>query len=282
MSSDPFVLILAGGSGTRLKPLCSELLPKQFLKINSDLSLLQMTVLRFLKLFSSKQIYIITSEPFLKETKKHLEFLSSSLVNQIIVEPKAKNTAFAITWAIKELRNQFKKEFTLLVSPIDHIFLKEETFLCQIEKSFSLFRPSHLLAYGTEPERIDTELGYLKKGSKLTEQFFNCSSFTEKPGHEQATDLIKDSALWNLGLYMFFSSTYIEELKLYLPLHAKILLDPQNDLDESIPSLSIDKGLVQQTKHLDVFECKDLTWLDIGTWPNLSRYLKEREILLIS
>ena len=56
------VIILAGGSGTRLWPLSRENYPKQFLKIFGDKSLLLMTYERALKLANHEDIVIISHQ----------------------------------------------------------------------------------------------------------------------------------------------------------------------------------------------------------------------------
>ncbi|MEM2367760.1 MAG: sugar phosphate nucleotidyltransferase [Candidatus Bathyarchaeia archaeon] len=54
------VMILAGGSGTRLWPLSRENHPKQFLKLFDDISFLRMTYERALKLVDHRDILVIT------------------------------------------------------------------------------------------------------------------------------------------------------------------------------------------------------------------------------
>ena len=72
LSKHLYVLILAGGGGTRLWPLSRENSPKQFIKLFSGQSLLQLTVDRALKLTPPNQIYISTSAKYVAEIKNNV------------------------------------------------------------------------------------------------------------------------------------------------------------------------------------------------------------------
>ena len=98
------VLILAGGSGTRLWPLSRKNYPKQFLAINGDASLLQQTIQNMLTVVSAEDIVVMTSN----EYKFHVQsafspFNSNANKKQgfsMILEPEARNTAPAIALAL--------------------------------------------------------------------------------------------------------------------------------------------------------------------------------------
>ena len=272
----PIVLILAGGSGSRLWPLSTKTHPKQFLNLENDLSLLQNTARRFLDLFSFEQLFIVTSNDLYDLTSSHLNQICPALCSQIIIEPFSKNTAFAITWAVGYLNKKFENiDYTLLVSPIDHVFFPEDRFKSQILHALNLFDPNHILAFGIKPKKIDPQMGYLKKGSNLKEKIFHCDGFTEKPSYEEAKMLISNNQLANIGLYLMKKSVFENELKLHLPSYVHLLKNPSKIDQTHLPHLSIDHGLMQKSRNIYLYEFQGITWSDLGSWSNLSDFLSK-------
>lgn len=97
-----YVVILCGGSGTRLWPLSRSIRPKHLISFDSEYSLLQETYLRINKKINSKNIIIVTNELHYFEAQRQLEDVSSGVEPKILSEPQGKNTLPAITLAVKE------------------------------------------------------------------------------------------------------------------------------------------------------------------------------------
>ncbi len=70
------LIILAGGSGTRLWPLSRRAFPKQFLRLDGKRSLFQKTLERFLKLIKPEDIIIATNKDYKFLVLEELEELS--------------------------------------------------------------------------------------------------------------------------------------------------------------------------------------------------------------
>ncbi|MFN3316406.1 MAG: sugar phosphate nucleotidyltransferase, partial [Raineya sp.] len=92
-----YVVIMAGGIGTRFWPFSRNHYPKQFHDIlGRGKSLLQETVARFGKVCPPENIYIVGS-------KTHEQLLYEQLPDfapeQFILEPSRKNTATCIAYA---------------------------------------------------------------------------------------------------------------------------------------------------------------------------------------
>ncbi|MFQ5582156.1 MAG: sugar phosphate nucleotidyltransferase, partial [Mariprofundaceae bacterium] len=61
-AQDVKAVILAGGSGSRLWPLSRQQLPKQFLSLNGEGTLLQETVNRLQPLIAPEDVWVVTAE----------------------------------------------------------------------------------------------------------------------------------------------------------------------------------------------------------------------------
>jgi len=87
------VIILAGGSGTRLWPLSRTNFPKQFLKLKNNRSLFQMTVERSAQLTALPQIYVVTNAAYKFLVLGQMEELGYKFdEGNILLEPVGKNT----------------------------------------------------------------------------------------------------------------------------------------------------------------------------------------------
>jgi len=92
-----YVLIMAGGSGTRFWPYSRENKPKQFLDIMGiGKSLLQLTVDRFKKICNEDQIFLATNEKYRAVVKEQCPWLTD---DQILFEPARRNTGPCIAYA---------------------------------------------------------------------------------------------------------------------------------------------------------------------------------------
>src|SRR5476651_2205324 len=97
-----YSIILCGGSGTRLWPLSRKNFPKQFLKLYSDLSLLQETFLRMKEVVPQENIYFVTNEEnYYNVLNQIKEVYDGFLESQVLREPKGLNTMPAMTLAVK-------------------------------------------------------------------------------------------------------------------------------------------------------------------------------------
>jgi len=156
--------VLAGGSGTRLWPLSREFYPKQFLKINSNESLLQRTVLNFLTLVPPQDLIIVTNKNYVFHVKSDLKEKKIDL-SHIILEPVSKNTAPAIALAAKYCLEKLNcdPEEVILVSPSDHIIKPKEKFITYINQGRKIAQKGYVVTFGVKPAKPETGYGYSKK-----------------------------------------------------------------------------------------------------------------------
>ncbi|MBJ6798300.1 mannose-1-phosphate guanyltransferase [Escherichia coli] len=265
-------VILAGGSGSRLWPLSREKFPKQFLKLTGSLTMLQSTLSRLNNLNADDSI--------VRELGK--------LSNNIILEPKGRNTAPAITLAALAAKRKFADEDPLiLILAADHNIQDEHVFCEAINKASSLASYGKLVTFGIVPFKPETGYGYIRRGDEVPvdEQHavaFEVAQFVEKPNLETAQAYVASGEYyWNSGMFLFRAGRYLEELKKYRPdildacEKAMSAVDPDLDfirVDEeaflACPEESVDYAVMECTADAVVVPM-DAGWSDVGSWSSL-------------
>ena len=120
-------VILAGGSGSRLWPLSRQNLPKQFLALDGERTLLQTTIDRLAPTIAAKDVLIVTQEAHAKGEAYH-----ALLPYQSLFEPIGRNTAPAIALAAAYLSANGAYPVMMLL-PAGHIIKDEAQFRAHLD-----------------------------------------------------------------------------------------------------------------------------------------------------
>ena len=267
-------VILAGGSGSRLWPLSRLNLPKQFLTLDGDESLLQTTIDRLSPIILAENILIVTQEAHAKGEAYH-----ALLPYKTLYEPIGRNTAPAIALAAAYLTAQ-GDDPVMVVLPADHVIKDEVQFRAHLEVAIQAAQNGKLITFGIQPTHADTGFGYIKvKAQHNSPQICEVERFTEKPNLETAAKFLKEGGYyWNSGMFVWRASVILEEIKQHLPEVYKIV---QAIVAESrvgttfqaavekqfanMPSISIDYGVLEKSDRVSLIPC-DIGWNDVGSW----------------
>ena len=273
-------VILSGGSGTRLWPLSRRQLPKQFLKLVSDNTLLQETMLR-LKGFED------LSEPIIVCNSDH-RFIVAEQLQQIgvknpviLLEPAGRNTAPAIAAAAIYAQKNMSHSLLLVLSA-DHMIEDSKAFQEAVKLASQQAINGKIVTFGVLPTEPNQEYGYIKISPEHNDGVYKVDEFVEKPDQLRAEKYFSEgNYLWNSGMFIFKSSSLIKELNVHasdiISLTGKAVDNAIQDLDfirldaevfKKNPSVSIDHALMEKCHDVAVVPLI-AGWNDIGSWPSL-------------
>ncbi|MCE7068276.1 mannose-1-phosphate guanylyltransferase [Dyadobacter sp. CY326] len=275
---DSYVIIMAGGVGTRFWPFSRTDFPKQFHDVlGTGRTLLQQTVERFDGVCPIENIYIVTSQEYKDIVKEQIPALTD---DQILLEPNRRNTAPCIAYACYKIASK-NPNANVVVAPADHIILKEENFRDTISIALGATRNEDILVtLGIQPSRPDTGYGYIQYiPDKMTVK--KVKSFTEKPHLELALQFLDSGDfVWNAGIFVWNVNAFKKALKSYQPNIAEIFeggdghyyLETEDGFVQRAyqhcGSISIDNGIMEKADNVHVV-LSNFGWSDLGTWKSL-------------
>jgi len=275
-------VIMAGGSGSRLWPLSRDLMPKQFLKLDSDLTMLQATVMR-LQGLNAEAALVICNEDHRFVAAEQLRQIKQ-LNHNIILEPAGRNTAPAIALAALTAIKKGQDPL-LLVLAADHVIADVDAFQQAVVAATEFANADQLVTFGIVPTAAETGYGYIKRGQckKLNgAEAYQVAQFVEKPKLETALEYLScGDYYWNSGMFLFKASRYLAELQQHRPdiyaacEQAMAEVDPDLDFIRvnqqaflACPSESIDYAVMEKTAAAVVVPL-DANWSDVGSWSSL-------------
>jgi mannose-1-phosphate guanylyltransferase len=274
-----YVVIMAGGSGTRFWPLSRLKTPKQLMSVFGGKSMLQRTVERVLPL-APERIIIVTNEEQARETARQTaDYCGCPL--QIVAEPVGRNTAPAIALAAAII-GRYDPEATMLVLPADH-YIRNEAEFCRVATVAAEAAASGaLITLGIEPTRPETGYGYIEaETADAATAARTVRRFVEKPDAARAVEFLDaGNFYWNSGMFIWKVSAIRGELARQMPELADAVgsldfgsedwaldaLKPQiNALYTTLKSESIDYGVMERAEQVQVIPAS-FGWSDVGSW----------------
>ncbi len=274
-------IVLCGGSGTRLWPISREGMPKQFLRLTGDQSLLQMTALRAGQIAGSKpeDLVVVSLGTMKGELMNQLGALGAGYTNHILSEPMARNTAGAVAFAALYVAEKFGADSMMWILPADHHIGDEKTLERAVHDSLSVVNEGYLLTFGINPARPETGYGYIKVGDVLKGgPARKAEKFVEKPDVKTAQSYIDDgNYMWNSGMFLFRTDAIIESFKSHaadiFEITARAMksgtkTEPDAAVYGTLPEQPFDKAIMEKSNKVAVTPC-DPEWSDIGGWESL-------------
>jgi mannose-1-phosphate guanylyltransferase len=282
-----YVVILAGGGGTRLWPMSRPESPKPFLPLLGERSLLQHTVAR---VTGHDGLPVAASDVTIVTDRRYAALVRAQCPGtRIIVEPAGRNTAAAIALATVVIDRP--EDDVMLVLPADHTIEREDVFRATLagaaqlaEGAFGVESP--LVTLGIQADRPATEYGYLlprlEEGRPTAGlQAYPLRGFEEKPTRERAAELVNEPGVaWNAGIFLWRRRAIRDALERYTGLVT--LLGPVAASEaglgaayDQLRPVSIDYAVMEGAARdrRVVTAATDVGWSDLGSWTALLRAL---------
>jgi len=280
-----YCVIMAGGKGERFWPLSTGNVPKPFLPLTGDKTLIQLTVERAMQFVPKERIFVALGKAHLKTARKQLAMLSRE---NFIVEPVGRDTAACIGLAATVLSIR-DNDATMVVLPADQYVPDIKKFADTIRDCVGMAaQGDYLVTMGIKPSRAETGYGYIlsQKNINPDKDFlcFKVDKFVEKPDQKKADEYVRDgNYYWNAGIFIWRTKAVLEGMRIHMPLLYNGLQDIEGALREGkkakadsifrrFERKSIDYGLMEKADNVLMVPAH-FTWDDVGTWASLQRVL---------
>ena len=222
-----YVVIMAGGGGTRLRPLSTAVCPKPFLPLlPTGETLLQRTIARLRGpelALGDDSICVVAAAAYAPLVRDQAPGI------QVVEEPEGRNTAAAI--ALAALALDRGDDEVMLVLPADHRIDpdREGAFRAVLRTAadrlatgaFGIESP--LVTLGIAPTFPSTQYGYLVPRVEAGEdvaglRVYPLAAFREKPDPSDAAALVASPGVaWNAGMFLWRRRAIRSALERYAP-----------------------------------------------------------------
>ena len=280
-------VILAGGSGSRLWPLSRQDMPKQFLPLMGERSLLQETALRLVGLEGCEPPVVVCNEAhrFLVLDQLREVGIESPAV---VLEPQGRNTAPALALAAHEAMHACPDDPPLLLAmPADHAIADVSGFRAAVSAGADVASRGCLVTFGVTPHAPETGFGYIKTGAAVDESVaLELVQFVEKPDAETAQAFLDAGGyFWNSGMFLMPATMWLVELERSRPdiaaacaaamgdaQRAAPFVRPNGEHWTACPSESIDYAVMEGVGGASPGQPSyaviplDVGWSDVGAW----------------
>ena len=278
-------VLLAGGRGTRFWPRSRLRSPKQLLNITGRDTMLRETAARLYPLITPRNLWVVTNAQQAPAVRSQLRGVPAS---HILAEPVGRNTAAAIGLTAIHLVHEHG-DALMAVLPSDSHVSDAPRYRKLMSAALELVRqPGKMAVFGIPPTHPEIGYGYIELGNPTAKSraqaTFAVRRFTEKPALTLARKYVASGKyLWNAGMFFWRASTFLENLRQFLPATYNALqkLAPTigtrryaaalKKMYPQLDNISVDHGIMEPATRVSgsprvfVVPAK-VGWSDIGSW----------------
>jgi mannose-1-phosphate guanylyltransferase len=264
-----WVVILAGGVGSRFWPLSTPDRPKQLLPLVDESPLLVNTVDRLTPLVPPERTLILTNASIRAEIGAVVPAVPPE---NILIEPRPAGTAAALAWAAREISRRAGPDTVMVCVHADWAIADAGAFRQSLLAAASVaVAYRSLVTVGIVPTRPDPGFGYISPGAEVDKDVFRVDRFIEKPDRVRAAQMVTDGYLWNSGIFAWRVGDFLREVQALTPEVAPALeLDGDAFFAAVRTPISVDVGVLERSKRVLVLPGR-FGWDDVGTWGALRR-----------
>ena len=282
-------VILCGGSGTRLWPASRKSMPKQFIPLIKNKTLLDLTLKRVKVFESISKPIIVTSKAYSFLVTEALEKVE--IEADILLEPIGRNTTASIYLAATHAN----EDDILLIMPSDHLIKDYKNFSNIVSNASKSLDNINWITFGIRPTYPSDAYGYIKVDKKPFKNknnlIYNVDNFIEKPSVKNAAQMLKeDTFFWNAGIFMGKTKMILNSINTHAPNIANfckiayqnffVINNNQFNFNledfKKIPSQSIDFAVMENSKNIQLIHL-NTQWSDVGSWDSLITHQEKVE-----
>ena len=290
LGTSMWALILAGGDGTRLKPLTTQVSgdarPKQFCPLVDGETLLDVTRRRVDLLTRYDHQVVVVSRPH----EPYYGYLAGELApGRLVVQPANRGTAPGILYPLLRI-SELAGDVPIAMFPSDHYVSDDQAFMAYVRSAVDVVRerPNLVVLVGIQADRPETEYGWIEPSAVPLpldgEPAFAIRRYWEKPSQRLAEALLARDCLWNSFVMVGWTSAFLGMYRTALPglLAAfeplRSVLGTPAETEEAerlyrvIPDVNFsDRVLSVAVERLATVRAKGVEWSD---WGNVDRVMK--------
>jgi mannose-1-phosphate guanylyltransferase/mannose-6-phosphate isomerase len=270
-------IVLAGGRGERFWPRSRADLPKPFLPLLGERSLLQEAYARACMVADGGAVFVVTARAFAPRVRRHLPDLGP---DRLVVEPVGRDTAPALALAMAMVRKRVG-EAVAVALPADHWVDDAGAFAAACRRAAAVAaRTGGPVLLGVRPTRPETAYGYILPARAAGRAgWAPVAAFREKPPAAEALRLMRAGALWNAGVFAWRPEAYLDAVRRRLPAVARAAEALAADgggrgasarAFAALKPVSVDHGLLEGAEGTCVVPGR-FAWDDVGGWGALAR-----------
>jgi mannose-1-phosphate guanylyltransferase len=276
-----WALVLAGGEGRRLHSLTTTasgtVVPKQFCSLAYGPSLLTQSLIRAGSVAPIIQTCAVVASRHQWWWDQPLRSLPKE---NVFVQPENRGTAQGVLLALLRLEVR-DPGANVLMLPADHYIRHEFLFSRSLREvaELSARNEDAIFLLGADPERADSELGYIVPAIQGSRTPTGVLSFVEKPDSSRLAELLKSGALWNMfiiaGSVQALLALYERSHRASVALMRAVIggkksrgpdTPPLAEVYRQLPTVDFSRDLLEpQAAKLQVLSVPSCGWNDLGT-----------------
>ncbi len=285
MTEHFYVIIMAGGGGTRLWPLSRQNRPKQSLPLVSEHSMFRVSVERLFPLLPPERIFVVTGQNHVDELRRDTPELPAE---NFLVEPFGRDSGPAAGLGTIHIAAQ-DPDAVIAVLTADHHITDIEAFLNVLKSAYEMAQKGKIVTLGISPSYPSTGFGYIKRGDLLETvggyKVYTSEGFREKPDHATAIEFLTSGVYsWNAGMFIWKASQALAEFEKQKPgiyQNLQIIRQAFGTPDytgviqkvwSDMEKISLDYAIMEKAGEVAVIPA-DIGWSDIGSWSALYEVL---------
>lgn len=267
-----WVVVLAGGVGSRFWPLSTPQRPKQLLALVGKKPMLVEQLNRLSSIAPPSRTLILTNASLVRAIGRAAPRVPRK---NIIAEPRPAGTAAALAWAAHLIQKRDGPAATMVSVHADWAIGDTDAFRTALTAAADAAEAHDgLVTVGVVPNRVETGLGYTRPGQEVAPGVWRVAEFVEKPPVERARHLVQSGALWNSGIFVWRVGVFLSELQAHAPEVAPALAKHGSSLKKFFGAvkhpIAVDHAVLERSSKVLVMR-GSFGWDDVGTWEALHR-----------